>query len=98
MKDQIPLGSLRVDEHVTNEQVTKWSSAANLMATIEAIALDGAIAVVKVDGARPAAIFTVVISSPNLGEEFFRKDGTDVLSLLRDAVAFYDAEVWSKRR
>jgi hypothetical protein len=97
MNDQALVGALQASGHVTEEQVSRWREAAALMATLEAIGRDGATAVVKVDGGRPDAVYTVVVSGPRLGEAFFRKDGSDVLALLRDAIEFYKSEVWSRQ-
>lgn len=78
---------------LADEQVSQWREVAPLMATLEAIGRDGASAVVKIDGGRPDAIYTVVLSGPRLGESFFRKDGSDVQVLLREAIEFYVSKV-----
>jgi hypothetical protein len=96
MNDQALVGALQASGHVTEEQVARWKEAALLMATLEAIGRDGTTAVVKVDGGRPDAVYTVVVSGARLGESFFRKDGNDVLALLREAIEFYKSEVWAR--
>jgi hypothetical protein len=66
------------------------------LAAFEAIGRDGATALIKVDGQRSdESIFTVVVSGGPLGDVFFRKDGADLEALLREAVMFYRAHVWS---
>jgi hypothetical protein len=97
MNDQALVGALQASGCVTEENVARWRDAAALMATLDAIGRDGVTAVVKIDGGRPDAIYTVLVSGAQLGESFFRKDGNDPLALLRDAIDFYKAEVWSKR-
>ncbi|WP_143696744.1 hypothetical protein [Variovorax sp. YR752] len=97
MNDQELVGALQASGCVTEENVARWREAAALMATLDAIGRDGMTAVVKIDGGRPDAIYTVLVSGSQLGESFFRKDGNDPLVLLRDAINFYKAEVWSKR-
>jgi hypothetical protein len=95
MNDQDLVGVLKASGHVTEQQVSRWKEAAALMAVLEAIGQDGATAVLKVDGGRPDAVYTVIVSGPELGESFFRKDGSDVLALLREAVEFYRTAAWS---
>jgi hypothetical protein len=97
MDDQTLVKALQVSGYVTDEQVSRWKDAAFLMAAFEAIGRHGTTAVVKVDGGRPEAAYTVVVSGSRLGEAFFRRDGSDVLSLLREAVEFYSAAVWSSK-
>lgn len=81
---------------ITQEQIAHWSSVAALMAAFETMGRDGATVVIKIDGDRHEGVYTIVVSGSRLGEAFFRRDGSDVLSLLRDAIEFYRAEVWSK--
>jgi hypothetical protein len=67
-----------------------WTEALPLLAALDAIGRDGGSAMVKIDGARANSdVFTVVVSGGRLGECFFRKDGSDLRSLLREAVAYY---------
>ena len=91
MNDQALIEELLASGRVSGEKIFHWKEAAALMAALEAIGVDGATAVVKVDGGRPEAMYTVVLSGSRLGESFFRKDGSDVLALLRDAIEFYSS-------
>jgi len=78
---------------VTHERLAFWEDTAHLLAAIEAIGRYGATAIVKFDGERPEAMYTVVISGSCFGDAYFRRDGSDVLSLLREGVEFYRTEV-----
>ena len=57
----------------------------------EAIARRGCVALVKIDGIRSESIFTVMISGGALGDAYFREDGDDLATLLRSAIAFFQA-------
>lgn len=83
---------------VTREQVARWESVSGLLAVLDAMGKDGATALVKVDGARAAGlVYTVLVSGGRLAHDVvFRKDGADLPPLLREAIAFYEGEVWSK--
>ena len=83
---------------VTDEQIARWRDAAHLIAALGSMGTDGVSAILKFDGGRPVAPYTVVVSGPKLGDAFFRKDGDDYVALLQDAVDFYSSEVWSKRK
>ncbi|HEY9132882.1 MAG TPA: hypothetical protein VIM98_14110 [Dyella sp.] len=96
MNDLALIGQLLAKGHVTDELVRKWSRAAALLAGLDAIGRDGSVVLIKVDGARSEMPYSVVISGQRLGDSFFRKDGGDVLSLMQEAIEFYDLEVWSK--
>lgn len=96
MNNDVLVQELLSSGRIAQEKIAHWSNAAALMAAFEAMGRDGATAVLKVDGDRHEAVYTIVVSGSHLGEVFFRRDGSDVLSLLRDAVEFYRAEVWSK--
>jgi len=67
------------------------------MAALDAIGRDGVSVLVKIDGLRPdAAVYTVAISGPRLGEAFFfRQDGSDLPALLRAGIEFYRVAAWS---
>ncbi|WP_133822029.1 hypothetical protein [Tahibacter aquaticus] len=96
MHDQELVDELVASGHVGEQQVMLWRDVAGLMAVFDAIGRDGVSAVVKIDGARPdAAMYTVVVSGPRLGEAFFRQDGSDLPALLSAAIAFYRAAAWS---
>jgi hypothetical protein len=72
----------------------QWSTSAKLLAALDAIGREGAVAIVKVDGGRADAnVYTVAISGGHLAEEFFRKDGSELLPLLREAVGFYASKL-----
>ena len=69
--------------------VDLWKSRAGLLASFDRIGREGATAVIKIDGGRDAAIYTVVVSGGRLVESFYHQDGPDISVLLRDAVAYY---------
>lgn len=74
----------------TRDSIDTWNDSSKLLSAIDAIARDGGSAVVKVDGGRnDGRVYTVVVSGGRLGDEFFRKDGSDLQVLLREAVAFW---------
>lgn len=98
MNDQALVSAFLASGHVTEGQISKWREGAALMAILEAIGREGTTAVVKFDGGRLDAAYTVVLSGLQLGESFFRKDGSDLFALLRDAIDFYNSEVWSRQR
>lgn len=70
-----------------------WGEAAELLAAGDALfRAGGSNAIVKIDGGRMGQgqeVYTVVVSGGRLGETFYRKDGTDLRSLLREALSFY---------
>jgi hypothetical protein len=71
-------------------QLEAWNEVVELLAALDAIARSGSNALVKIDGGRPGPeVYTVVVSGGRLGETFFRKDGADLRSLLRDGVSFF---------
>ncbi len=99
MQDQELIDELVASGHLREQQVALWRDVAGLMAVFDAIGREGVSALVKVDGARPdAAIYTVAVSGPCLGEAFFRRDGSDLPALLRAAIAFYRGAAWSGPR
>jgi hypothetical protein len=62
------------------------------IAELEALAQDGVVIVLKIDGERKnsADIFTVVLSGGHLNpEDFFRMDGRDLSALIDNAISFY---------
>ena len=66
-----------------------WAGAAPLLAELQQATADGAILVVKVDNERTDAnVFTVVITGNKFGGRFFRQDGSDLVTILRNALAF----------
>lgn len=98
MNEEQLVNTLRASGRVSEEQISRWGDAAELMAALDAIGRDGANAVVKIDGVRSdGAVYTVVVTGPRLGESFFRKDGSELLTLLRGAVNFYIKAGWSER-
>ena len=63
----------------------------SLFIELNAIARDGASVIVKLDGARTAELFySVVISGGNLKEDYFRKDGGDLIPLIQEGVDYYN--------
>jgi hypothetical protein len=87
--EDLARAGLRVDE-----SATQWSSSLRLLGALDAIAQDGAVAVMKIDGKRPRdQRYTVVVSGGRLGSEFFHRDGDNLQSLLADAANFYAASI-----
>jgi hypothetical protein len=67
-----------------------WSDSIRLLAALESMGRDGANALVKIDGGRTnERLYTVVVSGGRLKEDFFRKDGSELLPMLREAVIDY---------
>jgi hypothetical protein len=61
---------------------------------LQTLAQHGVVIVIKIDGERKshADIFTVVLSGGQLRpDDFFRKDGNDLSSLIDCAIGFYEA-------
>lgn len=57
---------------------------------VESIAKEGCTIVIKFDGERDKKNFyTVVLSGDQLKDDYFRKDGADLPSLLREMINFY---------
>lgn len=74
-------GSARLDD---------WRETIGLLAAIDEVGRSGANVIVKVDGGRAGAdLYTVVLSGGRLGEDFFRKDGSDLRSLLSEGLSFF---------
>ena len=67
----------------------RWARAARLLSMVDAIGRDRGVALVKIDGYRESNVYTVVLCGGRLGEEGFRKDGTDLETLLVEALQFY---------
>jgi hypothetical protein len=59
-----------------------------LFRKLEALAREGAVVVLKMDGERLHNLFTVLISRGQ--DEAFRKDGADVRALLTEALTWAD--------
>lgn len=90
MSEQTSIEKLKQSGRVNANSVSRWREAAELMAILDGAGRDGANVVVKIDGGRPeGSVYTVVISGPIFGESFFRKDGDDLLELLREAIDYY---------
>lgn len=67
-----------------------WKGCEDLLAALDSIGRTGSSVVVKIDGGRLGAdVYTVVLSGGLLGEEFFRKDGSQLDELLREAITFF---------
>jgi hypothetical protein len=76
-----------------------WSNSARLLSALDAIGRDGGNALVKIDGGRnDNQAYTAVLSGGRLGEEFFRKDGSELRPLLREAISFYVARAQGRRQ
>jgi len=72
--------------------VESWSNSSRLLSALDAIGRDGGNALVKIDGGRnDSRVYTVVVSGGRLGDEFFRKDGSDLQALLLEAIGFWAA-------
>jgi len=65
-----------------------WVEAAPLMAELQRATEGGGVLVVKVDNERDTNVFTLVISGSKFGGRFFRQDGSDLMAILRNALAF----------
>lgn len=92
------LDDLKTRGFLQATSVARWHDASELLAVVDAIGREGSSAVIKVDGAREnKAVYTVVLSGGSLGEDYFRKDGADLISVLQEAISFYQNKVWSKR-
>jgi hypothetical protein len=82
----------------TQGAMDAWSESARLLSALDAIGHDGGIAVVKIDGRRSDShSYTVVVSGGRLGEQFFRKDGSELRPLLHEAISFYVAHAQRAR-
>lgn len=58
---------------------------------IETIAKDGASVVIKLDGQRSEDNFySVILSGGKLNDGFFRKDGSELNSLLKELIEYYN--------
>jgi hypothetical protein len=68
---------------------TDWIEISHILRQAEEISKDGTNVVIKIDGERLQDNFTVVFSGGPLGDDFFRKDGADLKTLLQEAIAFY---------
>lgn len=63
---------------------------------IEIIAKENASVIIKLDGKRSEdKFYSVILSGGKLGENFFRKDGSDLTSLLEELIEYYDSIVSS---
>jgi hypothetical protein len=81
----------------TRATVDSWKESVGLLAAFDAIGRAGSNTLVKIDGGRSASeVYTVVVSGGRLGERFFRKDGSHLQSLLREALCFYSQHVDSE--
>ena len=70
-------------------KATRWAACGEQLAILDAVAQQGLIALVKIDGLRPQELrYTVVVSGELLGGESFRSDGGDPGTLLREALDF----------
>jgi hypothetical protein len=96
MDDDSLLEELKKGARLSATRVDEWRELSGLLAVLDAIGRDGANALLKIDGERPAdTIYTVLISGGRLGQSFFRRDGGDLRALLREAILFYREHVWS---
>lgn len=77
-----------------------WQIWEGLWPALEAMADEGAIIVVKLDGGRTRDEFpkryTVIVSGGRLGDEFYREDTSDLEGALCEAVIFYAEKVWKE--
>ncbi len=77
------LGEAGVD---ASSAVSAWTQSASLLAALDAIGRSGGHALVKIDGERDGSqVYTVLVSGGRLGGDFFRRDGADLPTLLREA-------------
>jgi hypothetical protein len=71
-----------------------WSDAAPLISELQRATAGGGCLVIKIDNERTDDdIFTVVITGARYGGRFFRKDGANLLGILREALDFCAARV-----
>lgn len=97
MDDRALINKLQDSGNIAAMDVALWRDSAGLLAAFDAIGRHGVNALIKIDGARlEGSVYTVVISGGKLGEEFFRKDGKDLVALLREAISFYLDKVRSR--
>jgi hypothetical protein len=81
---------LMAEGQLSEERINSWREMADLLAMIDMMGRNGVSAVIKIDGVRSGGDgYTVAISGPPLGEDFFRKDGSDLAELLVAAITFY---------
>lgn len=77
-----------------------WKVWEGLWPALEAMADEGAIIVVKLDGGRTCDEFpkryTVIVSGGRLGDAFYREDTSDLEGALCEAVIFYAEKVWKE--
>ena len=67
----------------------EWDDAAPLLAQLQRSTANGGVLVIKIDNEREnGEVFTVVVSGTKYGGRFFRNDGADLMSILREALAF----------
>lgn len=75
-----------------------WEIWEELWPALEAMADEGAVIVVKLDGGRTQDEFprryTVIVSGGKLGDEFYREDTADLEGALCEAIVFYAEKVW----
>ena len=96
MKDDSLLEEWQKRGLVTASHTSLWREAVELLGIFDAIGRAGANALIKIDGSRPdGSIYTVVISGGQLGDAFFRKDGTELPALLEEAISFYRTRMWT---
>jgi hypothetical protein len=99
MNERTTLADLVAAGRLTEKDVETWSRVADRLAALTLIAREGATVVVKADGERAGfALFTVVVSGGRLGDDFFRRDASDLDGLLDAAIRFYCDRVWSHPR
>ena len=83
----VELGHCGIDP---DAQAGAWRDSTDLLAGLDGIGRSGGSAVVKIDGARGNSdIYTVVLSGGRLGDNSFRKDGSNLNTLLVDAISFF---------
>ena len=92
MKENEVLETLAKVGLESQDALDSWSSSARLLSALDAIGRDGGTALIKVDGGRnDSLVYTVVVSGGRLGDDFFRKDDSDLQALLLKAVEFWVA-------
>lgn len=90
MPDELLISDLTKVGVDTGAVVDAWSDSVALLAALDAVGRAGSNTIVKIDGERSGPdVYTVVVSGGRLGEKFFRRDGSDLRSLLREALSFY---------
>ena len=90
MSDQDSLLDVLDKQRTVTNRSDVWRTIADLLSTVEAIGRDGCVVLIKIDGLRPKGdVYTVIIQGGPLGQRYFHRDGSDLASLLDEAITYY---------